>query len=258
MTAVDPGSVVPAFLDSGSWSACFGLSWSELMLHDALSSQRMVREGGLYLRKVAGAAGIAEGRNELAQRFLDQTDGEWLFFIDTDMGFAADTVDRLVDSADPAERPVVGGLCFALRRLERKAFHAERFGIIPTVYSYVETADEIGFAPIEKYPLDEVTAVSGTGAACLLIHRSVLVKIRDKYGDAWFDPITHPTGLKGGRRVFSEDLSFCVRCQAVDVPVHVDTSVGTCHEKGGIYLDADAYDRQQAFAVMSERETASA
>lgn len=256
MTAVDEGSVIPCFLDGGHWSACFGLSYLELTLRDALSSQRIVREGGTYLRKVTGAAGIAEGRNELAAQFLDNTDGEWLWFIDTDMGFAADTVDRLVEAADPIERPVVGGLCFALRRVARKDFHADRYGIIPTVYSYVETGDEIGFAPVEMYPRDELITASGTGAACLLIHRSVLVKIREKYGDAWFDPITHPTALKGKRRVFSEDLSFCIRVGGVDLPVHVDTSIRTCHEKGGVFLDEDAYDRQQAFEVLSTREQA--
>lgn len=247
------GSVVPGFLDDGHWSACFGLSYLELTLRDLGHKQRIIRENGLYLRKCAGTAGIPDGRNEVAARFLDETDGEWLWFVDTDMGFAPDTVDRLVASADRATRPVMGGLCFAQRRIEPRPFHASRFGIIPTVYQYVETDDEVGFAPIEAYDVDTVIEVSGTGAACLLIHRSALEKVRASYGDAWFDPAKHPTGLKGKPRTFSEDLSFCVRLAAVGVPVHVDTAVKTVHEKGGIFLDEDAYDRQQALARL-ERE----
>lgn len=246
-----PGSVVPGFLDGGHWSACFGLSYLELTLHDLGNSQRIIREGGQYLRKVAGSAGISDGRNEVARLFLDSTDGEWLWFVDTDMGFAADTVDRLVASADPAERPVMGGLCFGQRRVEPRPFHASRFGLVPTVYGYVETDDgEVGFTPIEAYEQDAVIKVAGTGAACLLIHRSALELVRLKYGDSWFDPMTHPTGMKGRPRTFSEDLSFCVRLAAVDLPVHVDTSVKTCHEKGGVFLDEDLYDRQQAVASM--------
>ena len=249
------GAVVAAFLDDGHWSACFGLSYLQLMLRDQLGSQRMVREGGTYLRKVCGTGGIPDGRNEVVKNFLDHTDGEWLWFVDTDMGFAPDTVDRLIKSADQYRAPVVGGLCFALRRTHKGDFHAEKFGIIPTVYGYVETGDEVGFLPIEMYERDTLTKAAGTGAACLLIHRRALSKVREKYGETWFDPMKHPTGNKGGTpRTFSEDLSFCVRLAGCDIPLHVDTSVKTCHEKGGVFLDEDAYDRQQAFTAMDARE----
>jgi hypothetical protein len=257
---VKRGTVVASFLDDGHWSACFGLSYLQLMLRDAVGPQRMVRENGTHLRKVCGTGGIPDARNEVARSFLDGTDGEWLFMVDTDMGFAPDTVDRLLKSADQYRAPVVGGLCFALRRTHTGDFHAEKFGIIPTVYGYVETGDEVGFLPLEHYERDSLVKASGTGAACLLVHRRALAKVREKYGDAWFDPMKHPTGNKGGTpRTFSEDLSFCVRLAACDVPLHVDTSVKTCHEKGGVFLDEDAYDRQQAFAAITqerEKETA--
>lgn len=253
--AVAEGTVVVGFLDPGQWSACFGLSYRDLCLYDALSSQRIVRQGGRELRAVTGAGGIPTNRNRMARDFLDNTDGEWLFTVDTDMGFASDTVDRLVKSADPELRPVMGGLCFACLRKkppEGHTLYAERFLIQPTVYEYVEIDGEVGFRPILDYPRDQVVKVAGTGAACLLIHRGALEKVRARYGDAWFDPITHPTGLKGKPRTFSEDLSFCVRLQAVDLPVHVDTSVHTTHEKGALYLDEDTYDQQQALLRLAE------
>ena len=34
------------------------------------------------------------------------------------MGFAPDTINRLLEAADPVERPVVGGLCFTQREEE--------------------------------------------------------------------------------------------------------------------------------------------
>lgn len=244
MTA--PGSVVVGYCDGGTWSAAFGLSYRDLVMHDMLTSQRIVREGGKELRKVAGTMGVAAGRNDIARDFLDQTDGEWLWFVDTDMGFAPDTVDRLVKSADPELRPVMGGLCFAIKRQARGDHYAERYRIAPTVYEYLDLGDEVGFRPILDYQRDQVVQVAGTGAACLLIHRSALERVRAKYGDAWFDPITHPTGAKGKPRQFSEDLSFCVRLASVDLPVHVDTAVRTCHDKGGIFLDEHAFDFQQS------------
>lgn len=236
------------FLDDGQWSASFGLSLRDLCMFDLLGSQHIVREGGRELRQMCGTGGISEGRNEVARAFLDTTDAEWLWFVDADMGFAPDTVDRLVRSADKYHAPVMGGLAFAQRRTRTPLpgnLHAPGFAIIPTCYAYAETEDEVGFMPMADYGRDKVIKVAATGAACLLIHRRALEKIRQREGDAWFDPMIHPAALKGGRRVFSEDLSFCVRCQAVDIPVHVDTRVKTSHEKGGIYLDEAAFDRQQ-------------
>lgn len=252
MTVVE-GSVIVGYLDAGRWSACFGISYRDLVIHDLLGPQRIIRQGGKELRKVAGTMGIAAGRNEICHEFLDSTDGEWLWFVDTDMGFAPDTVDRLVKSADPETAPVMGALCFAQKRQARADFQAERFRMAPTVYEYLDLGDEVGFRPILDYQRAQVVQVAGTGAACLLIHRSALMKVRERYGDAWFDPIVHPTGAKGRPRTFSEDLSFSVRCAGVGLPLHVDTSVKTTHEKGGIFLDEEAYDAQQKIVFVGER-----
>lgn len=243
MTA--PGSVVVGYCDNGDWSASFGLAYRDLVLHDVLGPQRIVRPGGVELRKVVGTMGVAAGRNDITRQFLDHTDGEWLWMVDTDMSFTCETVDRLVDSADPQQRPVMGGLCFAMKRQARGDLYAERYRISPTVYEYLELPDEVGFRPILDYPRDQVAPVAGTGAACLLMHRTALDAVRARYGDAWFDPITHPTGAKGRPRTFSEDLSFCVRLASVDLPVHVNTAVKTSHHKGGVYLDEETFDHQQ-------------
>jgi hypothetical protein len=258
---VKRGTVAVGYLDAGQWSASFGLSYRDLCLYDAASSQRIIREGGTELRRMCGAAGIAEGRNDVAKAFLDNTDAEWLWFVDTDMSFAADTVDRLVAAADRYSAPVVGGLCFAQRKIGQGTqadMYAPTFGIIPTCYAYRETDTEVGFLPMKDYGRDQLIQVAGTGGACLLIHRDALAKVRTQYGgDCWFDPITHPAGFRGERRVFSEDLSFCVRLAAVGIPLHVDTRVKTGHEKGGIYLTEEAFDRHMALAALEKELTAS-
>lgn len=249
MADIVEGSVVVGYLDAGTWSACFGQSYRDLIVHDLLGPGRIIRERGTELRMRTGTGGIPTGRNRVARDFLDSTDGEWLWTIDTDMGFEADTVDRLVKAADPQLRPVMGGLCFAGLRVRPQTadpLRAERFAIRPTLYEQVETADgEIGFNPIVDYPRGQVVQVAATGAACLLLHRGALEAVRAQYGDAWYDPITHPTADRGRPRTFSEDLSLCIRLAAVGVPVHVDTSVKTTHDKGLIYLDETTFDLQQ-------------
>lgn len=247
---VTSGSVVVGFLDAGEWSACFGLSYRDLTLHDAFSARRIVRVGGQELRQVTGAGGIAASRNKVATAFLDRTDGEYLWFVDTDMGFAPDTVDRLVTAAQATEDClVIGALCFAGLRRKPPAgttLYAERFLIQPTVYEWVELSDEAGFRPIVDYPRDAVMPVAATGAACLLIHRTALTEMRDVYGDEWFSPVALPEAGKGRKpRTFSEDMSFFLRLAAVNRRAYVDTGVKTTHEKGFIYLDEETFEAQQ-------------
>ncbi len=248
---VKPGTVAVGFLDPGEWSACFGMSLVDLYLVDAHGPRRMV-PNGKQLRNQCMAGGISAGRNEVAAKFLDDTECEWLWMIDTDMGFGPDTVERLIASADPATRPVVGGLCFKLDRESAGAFYGERYNILPTAFAWVETPRIVGFAPIPDLPDDTLLEVSATGAACLLVHRSALERVRERYGDHWFDQATHPTGPT----TFSEDLSFCIRLAALDIPVYVDTGVGTTHHKGGVFLDRDAFERQYVEPAVAEQGAA--
>jgi len=236
---VKPGTVAVGFLHGGEWSSCFGMSLVELYLVDATVGQhRLVTQ----LPKFCAAGGLVAARNEVAEKFLDATDCEWLWMVDSDMGFGPTTVDALIAAADPDTRPVVGGLCFALRRDRQGMFHGEKYVVVPAVYRWVETDVEVGFQSVLDLPDDTLLEVSATGAACMLVHRNALDAVRKKYGDHWFDPVTHPTGPT----TFSEDLSFCIRLAAVDIPVHVHTGVGTTHDKGGIFLDRETFDAQFA------------
>lgn len=249
-----PGTVIPGFVDGGEWAACFGLSWMDLLLYDnGRLEPRILREGGQYLRKVAGTMGVAAGRNEITAAFL-ASDAEWLWFVDTDMGFAPDTVDRLIESAEANGSGVTGGLCFAQQRdtdLEQAPFYGQRYRIIPTLYEFTEIPQtgEKGWRHLPRYQRGAWQQVAGTGAACLLIHRSAAEAV----GPMPFNPITLPDGGPHGTpRTFSEDLSFCVRAAAADIMIGVDTSVRTTHYKGGIYLDETAYAMQQETLIQAK------
>lgn len=249
--AFTPGSAIVGWCDGGDWAACFGLSLHNLFMHDFCSpAPRIMRDPAqrYYLRDLAGTMGIASARNHIATAFLDETDAEWLFMVDSDMGFEADTVDRLISSAQAGGFEVMGALAFALKRrlLNPNPLNVELTRLCPTVYQLAELENESGFAPVFDYPRDAVMEVGGTGAACVVIHRGVLARIRYMYGDRWFEPITHPTGDHGKPRTFSEDLSFCLRVQAVGAKVGVDTSVKTGHAKGGIFLTEEQYVIQRA------------
>jgi hypothetical protein len=239
---VTAAKVAVGYLHPGHYAACFAESLTDLLFHDAAGAQRVVSHDHGKLAKECGSGAIVDGRNVLARVVLDESEAEWLFMVDSDMGFAGDTLERLLAEADPVDRPVIGALCFAHKTDGRGEFYGTRYRACPTLYDFVDLDDKVGFVPRFDYPRGELVRVGATGGACILIHRDVLAKIRAAYGDVWFDPITHP---KGPTR-FSEDLSFCVRVAGVGADIHVHTGIRTTHDKGGVFLDEPFYDRQQA------------
>lgn len=241
-----------AWLHPGHYSACFAESVKDLMFYDAGARKRVMGHGHGTIAKECGSAGIVEGRNKVTKAFLDDTGSDWLFWIDSDMGFAPDSLDRLLAVADPVQAPVVGGLCFAAMTDGKSSFYGMRHRCAPTVYDFhtVEAENKVGFTPRFDYPPDEVVEVAGTGSAFLLIHRSVMEAIRVQCGDNWYTPVTHPMGPS----TFSEDLSFCLRVAMVDRPVFVHTGVKTTHDKGFAYLDEEFYIAQEIAAGRRQPE----
>lgn len=235
------GAVIPSMVDGGTWASCFGLSWADMLLWDQANAARIFRPGGQYLRVSAGTGGVAGARNQIVAQFLAlEYQPEWLFMVDTDMGFSAQVVDQLVTSAMTNGASVVGALCFAQKSAQHAEtdLHARRLKIVPTLYRYLDLGEEKGFAPMEDYIPDRFQWVDGTGAACLLMHRRAL----ERAPVDPFRPILVPNALPGGaHREFSEDLSFCARLANVEVAIGVDTSIKTTHAKGGIFLDEETY-----------------
>jgi hypothetical protein len=153
------------------------------------------------------------------------------------MGFRPDTVDQLLKAADPDTAPVVGALCFAQHFKGYDGMGGMRTQIAPTMYrigQQVETGFHT-FSYFGEYPLDEVVTVAVTGMGCILIHRSALERVRDKYGDRWFDQVVGETG-----QIVGEDFSLCLRMGTLGIPVHVHTGVPTTHHKE-VWLGEDDY-----------------
>lgn len=225
-------------------------SWHDSMRrtldHDLEHGGRRIARAPLNIR--CGSGRLVPSRNFATTLFLDRTPHEWLFFVDTDMGWEADAVHRLLDVADPLARPVVGGLCFALMESTYDGAGGHRFRIVPTMYKIghnVETG-AASFCYYGPYVEDAVTPVAATGAAFMLIHRSVLEKLRAEHGDRWWDQFYDEEGTMVG-----EDIAFCARLGQARVPVHVHTGVKTTHHKE-IWLSELDYVQQEAIEVVAE------
>lgn len=247
------GLVTAAWVHPGEVSSIFMESMKEMAVYDTCHNRRMRGHSHAEIKLRCGAGQLVASRNRVVTMFLDESPAEWLWWVDADMGFAHDTVDRLVECADPVERPVVGGLCFAGAVAGEASFGGHRSIVMPTVYDWLETADQALFAPRMEYERDALVRCNGTGSACVLIHRSLLEAMRVEYGDTWYRQVTHP---KFGT-MFGEDLSFCMKAQRLGAPIFVHTGVRTTHDKGFAFLDEDYFLAQQG-RVEAARELVSA
>lgn len=181
-----------------------------------------------------GADGIPGARNTIAAQLVT-SDCDWLLWVDTDMGFHPDTLDRLLEVADPVHRPVVGGLCFAQRQYAYDGMNGFWTRPQPTLFDWKDNPDGgSGFVVSPMYPVNAVMKVAATGSAMILIHRSVFERIAEftdpdtgeRIGGRWYDRTPAPNG-----ELLGEDISFCVRCALVRIPVYVHTGVRTSHYK---------------------------
>jgi GT2 family glycosyltransferase len=208
--------VVVAWLDPGHVDGDF-----------AESVVRLVATG-THTGTIAGFQRVHSGpvlsktRSDLTERFL-RSEADWLLMLDSDMAFDPDLIDRLLEIADPATRPVVGPLCYSVNH----------DGAFPVAYRMVDGRFALHTSP----PENTLMQVDGLGAACLLVHRSVFEKVRDEsaWPGRWFDTLfldDQPLG---------EDLSFMLRLRAAGIPVHVHTGIPIRHMKWKLAVDADTF-----------------
>jgi FkbM family methyltransferase len=228
-------------------------SWHRSLVQMFALDGRLHQRFGANLERVHalryGTGGLIEARNQAVFDFLEEyPEADWLFWLDTDMGFPPETLELLLASADPVERPIVGALCFSQQEIESDGMGGRRTQPTPVIYDWITVEGQSGYAVRWDYPRDTVTQTHATGSACIVIHRTALERIREKFG-TWYDRVPNPSTLQ----LFSEDLSFCVRAGALDIPVFVNTGVRTTHLKN-VWVSEELYTRERvALALLEQR-----
>lgn len=241
--SLDGEPVVLAYVYGYNVTHSWHRSVVELIGWDMVNGGGKVMQGG-FVAMHCGTGGLVEARNKAVRTFLDERKADWLFWVDTDMGFAPDTLDRLMEVADPVKRPIVGALCFSQREVEPDGLGGFIVAPAPTVFDWTHVGEQMGFSVRWDYPRDTVTQVAGTGSACILIHRSAFEKVAEKFGPVWYDRVPNTTT----GQIFSEDLSFCMRANAAGVPIFVHTGVKTNHQKL-VWVDERTYWQQRALSL---------
>lgn len=174
--------------------------------HDSLVSLLLGPDKGRVVGVVSIETGpvIEKARNQLALTFR-QSGAKWLLALDADMVFTPDLITRLMKHA--TGKRIVGALCFGWTGTEAW----------PTMY------DE-KFDVMHDWAPGDLVTVGGTGAACLMIPRTVFQQIEGP----WYKTATGEVG---------EDLYFCRLAREHGFEVCVDTSVVAGHAKRVVITD---------------------
>jgi GT2 family glycosyltransferase len=219
------GDVLLGYLHPSEVTASFHKSLLDLLGHD-LSGPRRLHSWAMIK---CGSGDIAGARNQLAEKFLE-SECQWLFMIDADMGFAPHALDDLLSLADPQDRPIVGGLAFAQRESCADGMNGFRCFPSPTLFDYRVTGKgpkgSHQFQGRSHYPANTLVKTGATGGAFVLIHRTVFEQIAADLTEQPFEQYLDEAGERMG-----EDISFFDRCRRIDVPVHVHTGIRTTHYK---------------------------
>lgn len=200
----DPGQVDGAFA-------------ADMMMLSAARRDRLAE-----IIRIRASGTLARTRNTIVTQFLDNTDAAWLWMIDTDHRVPVAAFDALVAAAHDTASPVVAGLCFAAWPSDGPYPRP-----IPCAYDYTDGS----FVPIATIEPRGLHQVDGVGTGSLLVHRDVLQSMRDDAEPGYENWCWFADGPIGDGRWLSEDLTFCKRLAARNVPVHVHTGAVFPHHK---------------------------
>ena len=222
-------TIAIGYIHPGQVSSFFMESMLVTLMVDCgaeLARQRPRRIRNIY--QEWSSANVSQSRNIIVRRFLEREEADWLLFIDADMQWDAEDVERLFAHAHWRERPIVGGLCFGMQAGRP----------LPTIYQWAKVPGKEHPTTIRlpEYPRDSLVKCAATGAAFLLIHRDVLVKMRDAHlseGDAF--PWFQETAWQGDP--VGEDITFCLRAAGLGIPTHVATDVRIGHHKSQVLTE---------------------
>ena len=179
--------------------------------------------------KYLKASLVYDARNQLTRYVLEKGGYDYVLWLDSDMTFEPDLLDRMMESIEGKE--AVTGLCFG----RKPPFK-------PCIYKKLDvkqTPTENGPMLLPEaenwfdYPRDQLFKVDACGFACVLMRTNVLEKML-VYGVPFF-----PVGGLG------EDLTFCWRAKKQDIQFWCDSRLKIGHI---MRISVDEKFRDQLFA----------
>lgn len=202
---------------------------------------------------VRSGPAMALGRGRLIGTFLEQTDGDALIMLDSDMAFTPDTILQMINAFGQIreqhgdDAAMLGGLAFISNDPRHTQPIPNLWADNPEIPGYIYA--------VHEYQQNTLYEVAATGGACVIIHRSALEKVvKDSEGRA-INPFHHVPIIDWimlakamedrsiedraallrdvvlGADQLGEDLSFCHRLRQAGFRLFLHTGLRFDHAK---------------------------
>jgi len=172
---------------------------------------------------------IGRQRQALFDHWADKMKTDWLLWVDSDIVLNTEAMKKLWQTADKINKPVVSGIYFISKENEGTLMRP-----FPVIFNDVS---EHKIAYVHPLPKDEVLKVDCAGFGFVLMHKSVVSKLRQAHpGKGMF----METGDGIDDHFIGEDIIFFRRMRAAGIPLYAHTGAIVKHMKR-FSLDYDYY-----------------
>ena len=206
-------SVILAWCDNGMVDGKFTQGIVDVLLKSGIKFKTSLRSQGNQ---------IGRQRETLANHWYNENMSDWLFWVDSDVVVSPETFLKLWNQKDAKERPLMTGVYFTTDNPEEPLMIPK-----PTLFNFVDNGDGgFGLNRVHPLPKDKLIQVSAAGMGFVLMHRSVITRIREHIPDT---PLFTELGV--GKKFIGEDIFFFALCDQAGVPLWCDTSATAPHMK---------------------------
>ena len=150
---------------------------------------------------------VYHARNNLARQAI-KAEADWVLWLDSDMVFAPDTLQRMLKVCQDNNIDFLTAVCF-----RRKPPYT------PCLFDRLEKVDKgASYTALLSVP-EGLFKVGGCGFAGVLMASDVLLSVQSKFNGRMFDPMDG----------FGEDVSFCWRARQCGYDIWCDSGIEFGH-----------------------------
>jgi hypothetical protein len=201
---------------------CSNGTVDELFLDSILSScVQLTIEGFPIVGKLKAIGNQISRQREYILSNWEKEQVDWLLWVDTDIEFKPDDIKALWNLADKDTKPIVSGVYFISYEMQNSL-------PTPVPALYVNGREDGGAEVLHPIPSDlEEMQIDSAGFGFLLMHRSVIQKLREKCKN--LSPFSEINSVNGP--FLSEDMAFFKNIKELEIPVYASLKTRLSHIK---------------------------
>jgi hypothetical protein len=162
---------------------------------------------------------ISRQRQALFDHWADTVKTDWLLWVDSDIVLTLEAMKKLWETADKKDKPVVSGIYFISKENEGSLMRP-----FPVIFNDVS---EYQIEYIHPLPNDEVVKCDSAGFGFVLMHKSIIPKLRKKYNNESL--FLEKAGT--GENFVGEDIIFFRKLKSCGIPLYAHTGAIVKHMK---------------------------